>query len=57
MLECDGNCEVHRGDVHRVHVSNISHDWGEFNYCEAAIEHDKAIGFDVLHVGDENDDE
>ncbi len=46
--ECDGACEEHIGDVRRVHVQiNTGHDWGEFNYCEAAIDEDRARGLIV----------
>ena len=41
--ECEGSCEVHRGEVKLVTVGG----WGYFAYCEAAIEEDKSRGLVV----------
>lgn len=57
---CEGECKSHgecRGEVHRVHVTNLARDWGEFWYCERAIEKDRSNHFDVeLTEGDSRDD-
>ena len=49
-LLCDGDCSEHEGEVRKVHVKHLNpfHDWGEFNYCEKAIEKDSADGFEVV---------
>ena len=46
-MECEGKCEEHVGQVKCVWVYNSVRDWGPFNYCEAAIEHDLKQGFTV----------
>jgi hypothetical protein len=48
--QCDGGCTEHDGEVRVVHVKLLEpfHDWGEFNYCNTAIEKDTADGFEVL---------
>jgi len=45
--ECQGGCEKHVGAVRKVHVGDGFKDWGEFWYCEAAIERDRGQGFTV----------
>ncbi len=45
--KCEGSCEEHRGQVVRVKVTDIGKDWGEFDYCEEAIEEDERRGLDV----------
>ncbi len=45
--KCEGSCEEHRGEVVRVRVTDTGKDWGEFDYCEAAIEEDKRRGLFV----------
>lgn len=44
--ECEGSCIEHTGEVIRVMVSG----WGEFNYCEAAIQEDIRRGLSVEPV-------
>jgi hypothetical protein len=43
--KCQGNCEVthggHIGPLQRVHVWGSDVDWGEFIYCENAIDEDE----------------
>ena len=46
-LICDGSCEEHTGIVRRVNVSDKGFDWGEFNYCETAIQEDINRGLNV----------
>jgi hypothetical protein len=49
MAVCEGECKAHgecRGDVQRVHVSK-DRDWGDFWYCERAVEKDRSRNFDV----------
>lgn len=52
--KCGGGCERelggHRGEVKFVHVYDANVDWGNFWYCEAAIECDKERGFTVEEV-------
>jgi len=45
--ECEGSCAKHAGVVRKVHVWHGYKDWGEFWYCEAAIEIDRARGFTI----------
>jgi hypothetical protein len=49
-LLCDGDCPEHQGEVRKVNVTHPDpfYDWGEFNYCEVAIEKDEADGFEVV---------
>lgn len=48
MKKCDGACESHVGEVVTVHVETVSgYDWGEFDYCESAIEEDRRRGLIV----------
>jgi hypothetical protein len=49
MIECQGNCTVHRGTIKRVEVRDIRHgkDWGLFSYCDEAIEENLRRGLDV----------
>ena len=48
-IKCQGNCKVHRGQILRVEVRDIStgKDWGLFHYCESAIEEDRKRGLTV----------
>ena len=41
-----GEC---RGHVRRVHVRDKKHgtDWGQYLYCQAAVDHDLKTGLDV----------
>jgi hypothetical protein len=43
-LQCDGACEHHMGDVRAVTVGR----WGDFNYCQSAINEDRARGLVVF---------
>jgi CO dehydrogenase/acetyl-CoA synthase beta subunit len=43
-LQCDGACEHHEGDVRTVLVRG----WGNFNYCQAAIDEDRRRGLWVI---------
>jgi len=43
---CQGVCDEHSGNVHLVEVDG----WGQFRYCEAAIEEDRARNFTVSIV-------
>jgi hypothetical protein len=49
VVRCDGSCEEHVGIVKRVHVYDprTRSDWGEFDYCDAAIAEDESRGFRV----------
>ena len=40
-MTCDGSCDKHVGEVRRVHVIHPAHDWGEFWYCDTAIDEDR----------------
>ena len=53
-LRCDGTCATHTGIVVRVHVFSRRTDWGEFDYCEAAIASDRENGLRVEIVTPEN---
>ena len=44
---CDGSCEPHAGEVQRVHVWCVAHDWGTFWYCETAQHEDRQRGLTV----------
>ena len=47
-MRCDGACEKHVGRVVVVGVvSESGKDWGEFNYCQQAIQDDTEDGFVV----------
>lgn len=46
-IKCEGSCEEHKGDVKRVHVWYGSKDWGEFDYCDQAIEEDERRGMQI----------
>ena len=52
MINCDGNCTEHFGEVRRVNVFDpeTSHDWGDFNYCENAVMSDQGKGFIVTDI-------
>jgi hypothetical protein len=43
-LQCDGACEHHEGDVRTVTVGG----WGNFNYCQSAINEDRRRGLVVF---------
>lgn len=48
-MKCEGQCEQHIGRVVRVEVfDNVTmKSWGDFDYCQQAIEDDRAKGFTV----------
>jgi hypothetical protein len=54
--ECFGSCEEHIGKVQYVSVKDpkTGYDWGEFYYCEDAIECDTKNGL-IVTILDEND--
>ena len=41
--KCDGSCAEHRGEVRDVSVQG----WGDFRYCEEAIDEDRRRGLNV----------
>jgi hypothetical protein len=47
--QCEGACSKHVGQIQRVQVKDPrnQYDWGDFWYCEAAIEEDTERGFAV----------
>jgi hypothetical protein len=48
--ECDGTCSFHGdciGEVKRVRVTKGIDNWGDWWYCDYAIEQDRRHGFDV----------
>jgi hypothetical protein len=49
---CEASCEEHRGELGRYSVRHIStgKEWGEFVYCEAAVEEDKERGMELTEV-------
>jgi len=49
---CEGSCAEHRGPVTTVHVvhTETGHDWGNFEYCDAAKEEDRLRGMTVKEV-------
>jgi hypothetical protein len=49
-LSCDGACEEHQGVVKTVHVGNGVFDWGNYNYCGAAVAEDRRRGLIVTEV-------
>ena len=53
-MECDGNCDEHRGEVQQVTVTDPKITsggyWGIFWYCETAIEDDRRNGLRVEFV-------
>lgn len=61
-LECEGACcssfeygnEIpgHRGTVRHYRVTHGMKDWGEFNYCEQAVESDTGKGMTCTPVED-----
>lgn len=50
---CEGSCAEHTGALKRVHVHHPNHDWGEFTYCDEAIEEDKRRGLSVEVLSNE----
>lgn len=42
-MKCDGACTEHKGEVKPVYVRY----WGNFFYCEEAIEEDTRRGLEV----------
>lgn len=52
--ECDGDCSINmtcKGDTVKVRVVGPSGaEWGEFWYCETAIQKDRDAGFYVEEV-------
>lgn len=54
-LGCDGDCEEHTGARQTVHVTHppTKKDWGNFVYCQSAIEVDKRRGLAVEVVNAE----
>jgi hypothetical protein len=48
--QCEGACEEHAGPLRLVRVKDMrtGHDWGNFLYCEAAIQEDIARGLAIL---------
>jgi len=52
MIECNGNCREHTGELLWVKVYDPKYgtDWGEFLYCKNAIKTDKKDGFSVILV-------
>ena len=48
---CDGSCDPHVGPVTLVRVLG----WGEFRYCEAAIEEDRRRGLIVEPIPQQPD--
>jgi len=52
-IKCQGECSVYEdknlcsGTVKLVHVKNKDVDWGEFYYCDTAIQEDIDNGFEV----------
>ena len=54
-MECQGKCNSHHmcfGEVKKVNVKDIHEDWGNFYYCEQAIEKDKNNGFVITIIQD-----
>jgi len=50
--KCEGSCETHRGNVQHVYSGEdpkTKKPW-DWWYCQAAIEEDKARGFEVINV-------
>ena len=46
-MKCEGSCEEHIGEVIQVKVKSITHDWGDFWYCEVARQEDQQRGLSV----------
>jgi hypothetical protein len=46
---CEGACEVHSENLRQVHVvdNESGRDWGEFTYCDNAIQEDLRRGFQI----------
>ncbi len=51
IVRCHGACRDHIGTIKRVRVydpqARTHADWGEFNYCDAAIAEDESRGLRV----------
>ena len=50
LAECDGRCSINQGcvgEIQRVRVSGRGEYWGEFNYCQTAIDIDRGNGLIV----------
>ena len=56
MKKCMGNCEGKGnpciGEIKRVHVFDKDQDWGDYWYCEKAIQRDKDMGFTIEEIGE-----
>jgi hypothetical protein len=48
--QCEGACDEHVGPLRLVRVKDMRtrYDWGNFLYCEAAIQEDIDRGFAIL---------
>jgi len=52
-MKCQGICGMHNrcvGEVKKVHVEDFYKDWGEFYYCDYAIQFDESNGFTVTVI-------
>ena len=47
---CQGDCAECGGEQRVVRITHPTHDWGFFNYCEAAILEDISRGLTVIPV-------
>lgn len=47
---CQGSCDPHEGAVRTVRVVHPNHDWGDFQYCDTAVEEDRSRGMEVTDV-------
>lgn len=57
QIECESRCNyLHKckGSLFRVHVTSTAYnkDWGEFWYCQEAIDIDRSRRFDVSILGE-----
>lgn len=52
---CEGACGEHRGTVRMVRVNDPQYKgWGLWWYCDEAIREDRANGFEVIEVPNDN---
>lgn len=49
--KCQGNCSTHSEEVYRVRVTGRDgYDWGEWVYCQRAINEDERNGMKVEFI-------
>jgi len=59
MIKCEGSCDAldygHYGNIRKVHIfdDRYGKDWGEWFYCQCAVDGDINNGFRVEEIEDD----